>query len=368
MLPLARALGAAGHDVAFASGEPIVGEAEADGFTSFRAGLGVEAREQLGPEMGSLSPAQIRSFMFRELFVNIELGPRADDLMQIVEAWKPRLIVHEVAEFAAPLVATAFGIPYADHSYGPSVPLDVIRAAGEAAAPHWHGYGLEPDALGGLYRNLYLEVCPACLQIGHAVTTDVQELRAFESVPSAGPKPAWLDALPALPTVYVTLGTMYNKNLDVFRIVLDGLRGKELSIIVTVGKQNDADVFGPQPDNVQIRRFVPQELVLPECTIAVTHGGAGSTMGALAFGLPLLLVPQGADQFFNTERVIAAGAGIGLLPGELSAAAVREAVRTLMQDQAFRTAAQSIASEIAAMPDAADAVVALERLASRFSG
>ena len=58
------------------------------------------------------------------------------------------------------------------------------------------------------------------------VTTDVQELRAFESVPSAGPKPAWLDALPALPTVYVTLGTMYNKNLDVFRIVLDGLRGE----------------------------------------------------------------------------------------------------------------------------------------------
>ena len=90
-------------------------------------------------------------------------------------------------------------------------------------------------------------------------------------------------------------------------------------------------------------------------------------MGALAFGLPLLLVPQGADQFFNTERVVATGAGIGLLPGALSAAAVREAVRTLMQDQAFRTAAQSIASEIAAMPDAADAVVALERLASRHS-
>ena len=213
MLPLARALGAAGHDVAFASGEPIVGEAEADGFTSFRAGLGVEAREQLGPEVGSLPPAQIRSFMFRELFVNIELGPRADDLMEIVEAWKPHIIVHEVAEFAAPLVATAFGIPYADHSYGPAVPLDVIRAAGEAAAPHWHRHGLEPDALGGLYRHLYLDVCPASLQIGDVVTTDVQELRAFESVPSAEPKPAWLDALPALPTVYVTLGTMYNKNL-----------------------------------------------------------------------------------------------------------------------------------------------------------
>ena len=306
--------------------------------------------------------------MFRELFVNIELRPRADDLMEIVDTWQPHIIVHEVAEFAAPLVATDFGIPYADHSYGPAVPLDVIRAAGEAAAPHWRRHGLEPDALGGLYRHLYLDVCPASLQIGDVVATDVQALRAFESVPSAEPKPAWLDALPGLPAVYVTLGTMYNKNLDVFRTVLDGLRGEELSAIVTVGQQNDPDVFGPQPDNVQIRRFVPQDLVLPECTVAVTHGGAGSTMGALAFGLPLLLIPQGADQFFNTERVVAAGAGIGLLPGELSAAAVREAVRALMQDEAYRTAAASIAREIAAMPDAADAVVALERLASRHSG
>jgi hypothetical protein len=116
MLPLARALGAAGHDVAFASGEPIFGEAEADGFTSFRAGLGVEAREQLGPEMGSLSPAQIRSFMFRELFVNIELGPRADDLMEIVEAWRPHIIVHEVAEFATPVLAASLAFEQAGNA------------------------------------------------------------------------------------------------------------------------------------------------------------------------------------------------------------------------------------------------------------
>ncbi len=142
---------------------------------------------------------------------------------------------------------------------------------------------------------------------------DVQQLRAFESIPSDAQKPAWLDALGGLPTVYVTLGTMYNQNLDVFRTVLDGLRGDELNVVVTVGNQNDPAAFGPQPDNVQIHRFVPQDLVLPECTLAVIHGGAGSTVGALAFGLPLVLVPQGADQFFNTERVVAAGAGIGLL-------------------------------------------------------
>lgn len=177
--------------------------------------------------------------------------------------------------------------------------------------------------------------------------------------------PAWLDALGGLPTVYVTLGTMYNQNLDVFRTVLEGLREDELSVVVTVGTQNDPVALGPQPANVQIHRFVPQDVVLPECTLAVIHGGAGSTVGALAFGLPLVLVPQGADQFFNTERVVAAGAGIGLLPEQFSADSVRQAVRKLLDDEAYRNAAEGIAREIEAMPDAAHAVVALERLISR---
>jgi len=97
----------------------------------------------------------------------------------------------------------------------------------------------------------------------------------------------------------------------------------------------------------------------------VIHGGAGSTIGALAFGLPLLLVPQGADQFFNTERVVAAGAGIGLLPEQFSADSVRQAVQALLDDEAYHNAAQRVAREIAAMPGPARAVVALERLVTR---
>jgi MGT family glycosyltransferase len=197
------------------------------------------------------------------------------------------------------------------------------------------------------------------------VPAEVQELRAFEAIPSSEPNPPWLDALPESATVYVTLGTMYNTQLGVFRTVLEGLRGHELNVVVTVGKQNDPAALGPQPANVEIHRFVPQDLVLPECTLAVIHGGAGSTIGALAFGLPLLLVPQGADQFFNTERVVAAGAGIGLLPEQFSADSVRQAVQALLYDEAYRNAAQGIASEIAAMPGAARAVVALERLVTR---
>ena len=85
----------------------------------------------------SLPPSQVRSFVFTELFVGVELEPRLNDLFEIVEQWMPHVVVHDVAEFAAPLVATAAGIPYVEHSYGPAIQNDVIRAAGDATAPFW---------------------------------------------------------------------------------------------------------------------------------------------------------------------------------------------------------------------------------------
>ena len=141
MLPLARALAEAGHDVAFASGEPVAGEAEVEGFTAFRVGLAMDSVEPLARRVrdraASLPPSQVRPFVFTELFVRVELEPRANDLFEVVEQWTPHVVVHDVAEFAAPLVATMIGIPYVEHSYGPAIQNDVIRAAGEATAPFW---------------------------------------------------------------------------------------------------------------------------------------------------------------------------------------------------------------------------------------
>ena len=372
MLPLARALVEAGHDVAFASGEPIASEAEADGFRAFRAGLDSGALEPLARSVRSLAaslpPARVRSFVFTHLFVKVELEPRANDLITIVDRWSPHLAVHDIADFAAPLVATLAGIPYVGHSFGPAVQTDVMHAAGQAAAPSWVSRGLEPHPLGGLYRYLYLDVCPPSLQAPEALLGETQCIRTVDTSQPATRQPPWLVALRGLPIVYVTLGTVYNRNLDVFRTLLDALSTGSQHVVVTIGKQMDPAALGPQPSNVHVHRYIPQEVLLPHCVAAVTHGGAGSTLGALGFGLPLVLVPMGADQFYNAERVVAAGAGIQLMPDLLTVASARAAVRTLLHEDAYRNAAHRIENELDAMPDPGQAVEALERLARREPG
>jgi UDP:flavonoid glycosyltransferase YjiC (YdhE family) len=84
--------------------------------------------------------------------------------------------------------------------------------------------------------------------------------------------------------------------------------------------------------------------------VVVHHGGSGTTLGALAAGVPQLVLPQGADQFANADVLVAAGAGLCLRAEELSADAITEHTRILLSHNDHRDAARTIAEEIATMP------------------
>ncbi len=365
LLPLAEAARASGHTVAFASGDPVVGRARGAGFTAFEAGPAETFRAEWAPRFPGFTnlvgDAQ-RTFFFTEIFANLELAPRAVDLESIMSTWRPDLVVHEMAELAAPLVSTARGVPYVDVGYGSLIPRTLLEAAGAAAAVHWRARGLEPDVLAGVFRYLYVDPCPPLLQNPEiADITAVQRMRPAAGEAQPTERPAWLEDLPSRPTVYVTLGTIWNTDLDVFRLIIEALRD-HVNLIVTLGRQNDPAMLGPQPKGVIIRSYIPQHEVLPWCDAVVAHGGSGTVLGALAHGLPLLVVPQGADQWNNAEQVVAAGAGQRLVRDEVSAEAVRDCVMALLSEPSHRQAASNIQAEIRAMPSATDTVVALEAL------
>ncbi|MBV8297689.1 MAG: glycosyltransferase, partial [Acidimicrobiia bacterium] len=75
--------------------------------------------------------------------------------------------------------------------------------------------------------------------------------------------------------------------------------------------------------------------------------------------------PQGADNFVNASLLEGSGAGRTLGPDEVSSAAIRDAVRMLLEDGAYAEAAQRVADEIAAMPAPEETAAVLR---SRFGG
>jgi UDP:flavonoid glycosyltransferase YjiC (YdhE family) len=97
----------------------------------------------------------------------------------------------------------------------------------------------------------------------------------------------------------------------------------------------------------------------------VCHGGSGTTLGALAQGLPLVLVPQAADQFDNSARAEAAGAAVVLRPGEVTGETVRAALERVLGEPSFAEAAVAIAREIEQMGDVESVATAVEEHAAR---
>jgi UDP:flavonoid glycosyltransferase YjiC (YdhE family) len=103
--------------------------------------------------------------------------------------------------------------------------------------------------------------------------------------------------------------------------------------------------------------------LLPFCDAVVNQGGT-AILPILAHGLPLLVLPQGANQFHNAEACVAAGVGRRLLPEEVTPEAVRRDVRALLDDPSLRDGARRVQGELAAMPGPAWGVALLEQLAA----
>ncbi len=347
LVPLASACRDRGDAVAVATARSFAPRVEANGLQALPAGIDQAELEALFAshrlEIGKLPVHARREQGFSRRFALIDAPARAPALRVQAEAWQPDLIVHESAELAGPLVAAALGIPSVHHSFGRLIPGVAIAAAAELAAPMWRRAGIAPDPFAGLFRGPFIDICPPGLAPERPPAgTPVWPLRAVEAPLSEPVAP---------PLIYVTLGTVV-ADLAVYRLVLSALAGAEAEVLVTTGRQNDPAGLGRLPENAVVEQYVPQAEVLPRCTLAVTHGGSGSVLGALAHGLPMLVLPRLADQFDNAAALVDAGAAEVLRPDDLTTAVIRQKVENLLHESRYRNAARRLAAEIASMPSA----------------
>ncbi len=372
MLALAQGLARAGHEVAFATAADFCPHVERTGFPAFPAGMALarqmeEARRRY-PEQDALTAMERFEQFVPRMLAGVAAPARVADLIPLTKTWKPDLLVHDETEFAGPVAAATAGIPWADQSVGILRPLAMARLAGQTLAPLYEEHTVDVGPFGGLFRYLYLDVAPPGLQsdeIGEITVAHQVQNATIEPGTEGEALPAWVDDLPAdRPVVYVSLGTVFNARArDVFAAVLEALRDEPVTAILTVGHDNDPADFGPQPDHIHVERFIPQSLLLPFCDAVVNQGGT-AILPILAHGLPLLLLPQGANQFHNAEACVAAGVGRRLLPAEVTPAAVKAAVRALLDDRRLRDAARRVQAELSAMPGPDRGVALLEQLAA----
>ncbi len=274
----------------------------------------------------------------------------------LCRGWKPDVVVGEETHYGALVAAERLGLPFASVVVLAAGTLATHELVAEPLNAVRAEYGLPPDpAASMLSRRLVLAPLPPSYRDPEfPLPPATTHFRPAAVAPAPDDRPD---------VVYVTLGTVFNlESGDLLSRVLAGVAELPLEVVATVGTELDPAELGPSPSRVRIERFIPQAEVLSRCSAVVSHGGSGSVLGALAHGLPQVLIPMGADQPLNAARCEALGLAIVLDAIEATPASVRNAVSTVLGEPRYRIAAARLQAEFAALPGSEFAVELLERL------
>ena len=359
MLPLARAAVRAGHDVVVASGAEMAREAARRGFAAWDVGPSrAQADAAFGavvPDITVIDPAVRVPTIIAGIFGAAALR-RAEDLVPRALSWQPDLVVHPITELAGAVAAECSGALRLVHGFGP-LPAEAWSWFGARFGELCDAWAV-PSLVEDILDAPFLELCPPSLQRDAvAAFRNRRPMRPGAGDVGPGEQLPWsaadLAALPHDRTVHLTLGTLFHANTHVFRTALDGLATLPVNVVVTVGPGADPTILGPQRPHVLVTDFVAHELLLPHCTAIISQGGPATILAALEFGVPHLVLPQGADQFLNAPVLVGSGAGLALVPSEATADAIATATSSLLDDASFSTAAGRMQGELAAMPSPA---------------
>jgi UDP:flavonoid glycosyltransferase YjiC (YdhE family) len=351
LVPLARACERAGHEVLVAAPPKLAPAVEAAGFDYWPvADPPADELAAVWPRVPALPIDEQNRIVIGEVFGRLNGTATLPGHREAIRRWAPDLVVREICEYGSALAAELEGVPHVRVGFGlveteelalgvVAPVLDELRAAA----------GLRPDPQAdALRRTPYLTWTPESLEAADVpVPPETVRLRDPAWDATITPLRKWWPAIdPDAPLVYVTFGTVAGASPGAARVytaAMEAVADLPVRALLTVGRDIDLEQLPAAPSNVRVERWVPQGEVLPHAAAVVCHAGSGSTLGALAAGLPLVCIPLFADQPYNARRVAASGAGLSAAP---DAAAIRSAVARVLREPFFGVRTQRVALEM----------------------
>lgn len=302
----------------------------------------------------------------RDLFGGMATEAMLPSTRAIMAEWVPELVLREPCEYSSAIVAREMTIKTAQVAIS-SARSELASIVAATPALEAHRAGLARELVTEPYVTRFpSSVDPAVFPTTVRYRTETQQPR---------PLPDWWHGSGA-PLVYVTFGTVLG-HMSIAPTVVNTImravwRIPDVRVLLTIGRQLDPSRVTPLPANVRLEPWVDQADVLAQAAVVVCHGGSGTVFGALAAGVPVVVVPVFADQFDNGRRVAERGAGLTIEPvrgseesappviGDGDVDRIGQAIEAVLAVPGFRAQAAEVAGEMAASTPVGTVLAALQ--------
>jgi MGT family glycosyltransferase len=405
MLLTARDAQARGHAVLVVSDACNARDAQALGlpFQSWRTAPNRHDKDPAGDPLRDWE-AETPADAISQICDRLLIGPAVDyalDVQALAAEFRPDVIVSQELLFGVMLAAERLGLPFAiltaniwcfptlpgQPPFGAGLPPsetaeDQMRDAMIATVTR-QLYDHHLDRYNAVRSGFELPPLASLLDQPHrAERILLSTARAFDFAPEPLPEPfryvgpkvvapawsaPWSSPWPAddpRPFVVVSFSTLFQDQGRTIRNCIAALEGLSCRGVVTLGPVLEPADF-PAPETVLVVKSADHDQLVPQAAAVITHGGHGTVLRPLRHGVPLLCLPMGRDQPDNAARIEARGAGLTLAP-ESDPAAIRSAVRRLLEEPAFRAAAAQLGAAIEAAAGQVEAVDELEAVAAAY--
>jgi UDP:flavonoid glycosyltransferase YjiC (YdhE family) len=385
-IPIARALAARGHEVAWYTGSHFAGRIRRMGIRHFPFRKATDFADHRITEVFGIPPNSSLlkhvGFYQRRIFY----GPMKayyEDLQEILKEFDADLIVSD-EWFTGSMPFSELGLkPVVIYGNSPLMMLSGEGPApGSGTLPAKGPFGRNRDRIvksitRGIFRNLHKDINQIRSQCGlppltyffteqnlHVATMTLKfNTEIFEFpfdhlppgirfvgpiLPEASEEAAlnWIEELRSSgrPTVFITQGSVDVYNIN--KLIIPSIRAlqyEKLNLIISTGG-NDPETIRRQFADRQlyIEKFIPYSSIIPLVDLIITNGGYGGVSTALSHGKPVIIAGSSEDKPEIASRLRYTGAGIDLKTGSPSASRIHKAVHAVMHQSSYKENAERI--------------------------